>query len=73
MKIKTFTATHEDSLDEKVNEWLAKNDTVMVYPPSASFISIADRYQVFSVTFFYNEKKVSDMAEAFRKAAHDHK
>lgn len=72
MKIKTFKATHESKLDEDVNEWLAKNDVEMVYPPSASFVNV-DRYQIFSVTLFYNEKEVHPMTEAFRKAAHDHK
>jgi hypothetical protein len=47
----------------------------MVYPPSTSFVNVEEdtfRYQLFSLTLFYNEKDVSPMADAFRKAAHDH-
>lgn len=73
MKIKTFKATNEDSIDQAVNEWLAQNDVTMVYPPSANFVNVDNRYHVFSVTFYYDEKEVSDMAKAFRKAAKDHK
>ena len=52
MKIKVFTVSHKDKMEEVVNEWLAENPTAAIHHVHQSESMNAESWSL-SVTIFY--------------------